>query len=195
MLFNLVGGGLHPINEMEISTFKELNRKVVEAGFASEIEWQEQVTMCSDASEFASQAVWVIISSGMKNQIARIISNRIFEALQDGKPLGSVFKHKGKVEAIEYIFSHSQELFKGYINAGDKLTYLETLPFIGGITKYHLAKNLGDDVVKPDRHLVRIAEQYGTTPEKLCWDIAVKTDCRIGTVDIIIWRAANLGFI
>jgi hypothetical protein len=180
---------------MDLVTFRELNRKVVEAGFEKEIYWQEHVSECADASEFAWNAVWVIISSGMNNQIARTIESRIVDAWNDCKPLDTAFKHKGKVKAIKYILDNSEKLFEHYLEADDKLSYLETLPFIGTITKYHLAKNLGEDVVKPDRHLIRIAKNEGKTPDQLCSELASQMGCKKATVDIIIWRAANLGFI
>ena len=34
--------------------------------------------------------------------------------------------------------------------------------------KFHLARNLGLDFAKPDRHLQRIAQSYNTTPQELC---------------------------
>jgi hypothetical protein len=51
------------------------------------------------------------------------------------------------------------------------------------------------DVCKPDRQLMRIAGRYRMTPEELCSTLAKKTGERIGTVDSVIWRAANLGMI
>ena len=75
------------------------------------------------------------------------------------------------------------------------MAYLESIPWIGGITKYHLAKNLGFDCCKPDRHLVRISKEYNTSPEELCKRISEATGDRVATVDLVIWRVANLGLI
>jgi len=180
---------------MDLATFRELNQKVIRAGYQNEIDWQQRVCQCQDFSEFAWQTIWVIISSGMKNQVARVIEERVIEAWQNGHPLSGAFKHKGKVKAIEYILDNQEALYKNYLVADDKLAYLEALPYIGQITKYHLAKNLGEDVVKPDRHLVRIAAQYNKTPDDLCAGLAKQLGCKKATVDIIIWRAANLGYV
>lgn len=180
---------------MDLVTFRELNRKVIEAGFEEEINWQQNIHECRDFSEFAWQTVWVIISSGMKNQIARKIEEIVVNAWMNQMPIGSVFNHRGKVDAIYYVLNNQERLYFEYQQTADKLAYLETIPFVGKITKYHLAKNLGLDVVKPDRHLVRIAKQYGKTPDQLCGDIASQLECKKATVDIIIWRAANLGYI
>lgn len=48
------------------------------------------------------------------------------------------------------------------------IEFCETLPRVGGITKYHLAKNLGVDVAKPDVWLERVAAKSGETVHELC---------------------------
>lgn len=180
---------------MKTDTFLQLRQRVIDAGYGEEIVWQEGLTPTNRAGVFFREYVWVVLSSGMKNQIARIIEDRIYEAWAGGKPTSSAFNHKGKVAAIDKVRGDMERYFFEYQQATDKLSYLASLPYIGNITKYHLAKNLGEDVVKPDRHLVRIAKSYDTTPFELCQKLSEETRYRIGTVDLIIWRAANLGFI
>lgn len=180
---------------MEATRFFELRQKVINAGYGEEIVWQESVTEPDTADEFMWQYIWVVISSGMKNQVARIIELRIINAYNNGKPINTAFRHKGKVKAIEYMMVNHDELFEQYLNNKDKLAFLKSLPWVGEITKYHLAKNLGEDIAKPDRHLVRIAHRYGETAQALCEKLAKETGYRIATVDLIIWRAANLGII
>ena len=180
---------------MESRQFYELRQKVVSAGFGEEIVWQESVTEPDTADEFMWQYIWVVLSSGMKNQIVRIIERRIVRAYNDGLPISSVFNHQGKVKAIEYMIANHDDLFEKYLEANDRLDFLKTLPYIGDITKYHLAKNLGEDVVKPDRHLVRIAQKFDTDCNTLCSRLADSTGYRKATVDLILWRAGNLGFI
>jgi hypothetical protein len=175
--------------------FKALVDRLVEMGYEKEISWQRELKPCADSAAFAGEAIWVILNSGMKEQIARKISKRIYEALDKGQPISSAFGHKGKVAAIEYVIVNRHSLFEQYGKAEDKLSFLQTIPFIGAITKYHLAKNLGHDCVKPDRHLARVAEQYGTTPDQLCENIAKETGEKKCVVDIVIWRACNLKLI
>jgi len=178
---------------MKVADFWQLRQKIVDAGFAEEIAWQESVTEPDTADEFMWQYIWVVLSSGMKNQVARIIEQRIVEAYNMGKPIGSVFRHKAKVKAIENMILNHDDLFEDYFEAENRLEFLKSLPYIGDITKYHLAKNLGEDVTKPDRHLVRIANKYGKTPSTLCEKLARETGYRVATVDLILWRAGNLG--
>jgi len=180
---------------MNTNDFLQLRQRVIDAGYGKEIVWQESLKPCDNANDFCYEYIWVVISAGMKNQIARQIFERIHETLLSGKGAGSVFHHQGKVTAIDAMWHTYRQKFQAYQEADDKLEYLKSLPWIGDITKYHLAKNLGMDVVKPDRHLVRIAKSYHTTPLELCQRLSQETRYRIGTVDLILWRAANLGYI
>lgn len=79
--------------------------------------------------------------------------------------------------------------------ADDKLAFCESLPWIGGITKYHLAKNFGADVAKPDVHLKRLADAAGCTAQALCDRLARETGYRVGTVDVVLWRACAIGLV
>jgi endonuclease III len=180
---------------MNQEEFWRLRQAVVDAGYGSEIIWQESCYKPFDSKDFMREYIWVVLSAGMKNQVVQMIEQRIYNAHNNGEPLGSVFKHKGKVKAIEFMFENHERIFKEYQEAPNCLDYLESLPFIGKITKYHLAKNLGEDVVKPDRHLVRIARSYNTTPQALCEKLSKETGYMKATVDLILWRAANLGLI
>ena len=180
---------------MRAIDYLKLKARLIDLGYAEEIDWAENVGPCQNYNIFAYEAMWVILNSGMKNQIARQIEQRIYHALNNNQPISSAFGHNGKVKAIEYILENKKRLFYEYENAEDKVEYLKSLPWIGDITKYHLAKNLGLDVCKPDRHLVRIAGKYNLTPIELCQRLADATGDRIGVVDIVLWRAGNLGII
>lgn len=178
---------------MDSKFYLKLKSELINRGYKGEIEWAENLELCNSAIDFFAKYMWVVISSGLKNQVARIIYDRIVVAMKQGKRPSEVFKHLGKTKAIESLFKNKDREFKAYQETSDKLSFLETLPWIGKITKYHLARNLGLDFCKPDRHLVRIAKTYNTTPDVLCKRLARETGDRIGTVDLVIWRAANLG--
>lgn len=179
---------------MKATKFYELRQRVLNAGFSDEIRWAENIK-CRHSADFFAEYVWVVISGGMKNQIAQKIYTKVMGAVIDRVPINTVFRHIGKVKAINQVLTSKEELYLEYLMDNEKLNWLETLPYIGKITKYHLAKNLGLDVCKPDRHLVRIANQYDTTPQQLCEKLARETGNKVAVVDQILWRAANLGFI
>lgn len=181
---------------MKLNTYIDLKEILINRGYASEIDWCEAVELCDNAETFALEAIWVIINGGMKNQVAEIIYKRVLEAIVSKQSISSAFKHPGKSRAIQIIIQSKEILYLNFIKSNDKIEYLQSyLPWIGKITKYHLARNLGLDVCKPDRHLVRIAENYNTTPHDLCKKISDAVGDRIGTVDVVLWRAANLGLI
>ncbi len=175
--------------------FTELINVVVQAGYGNEIDWQRNLKPCEESWKFANETIWVILNSGMKEQIARQIYNKVASAIDTGQDISEVFNHKGKVAAIKYVVDNYTELFHNYGLAEDRIAFLQTIPFIGTITCYHLAKNLGHDCVKPDRHLVRVAEQYKMSPDELCNKISEFSGEKKSTVDIIIWRACNLKFL
>jgi hypothetical protein len=62
---------------------------------------------------------------------------------------------------------------------------------MGPATSHHLAKNIGLDVVKADRHLLRIAEKAGyNCPDELCETISEYVGDKKSVVDVVIWRFA-----
>jgi hypothetical protein len=158
-----------------------------------DIVWAQEVQTPANPDQFALDAIFVICNSGMKNTVARGIFLRCTAALQEGRAVFGVFKHPGKAAAIETIWRDRERLWDAYLTAADKLAFLESLPWIGGITKYHLAKNFGADVAKPDVHLVRLAEREGCTVQALCERLAGELGLRVAAVDTVLWRACANG--
>ncbi len=175
--------------------YLSLKARVAASPYADDIRWAEEgIRPPQDPNAFLVEYIFVVVNSGMKAQIARQIYNRVFEALISGRSASTVFGHKAKAAAIDLVWKETDRFFEEYRAATDKLAYLETLPWIGPITKFHLAKNFGLDVVKPDRHLVRIAALSNETPDEMCRRIAQKTGDTVAVVDTVIWRAANQGW-
>lgn len=158
-----------------------------------DIAWSENIRPPKNAEDFALEAVWIICCSGMKETVARKIEERILDAIRDGVPVTNVFGHRGKAAAIETIWKERHRLYQEFIIADDKLSYLETLPWIGKITKFHLAKNCGVDCAKPDVHLQRLADRENTSVHEMCAKLAGQTGYRIATIDVILWRACATG--
>jgi thermostable 8-oxoguanine DNA glycosylase len=69
---------------------------------------------------------------------------------------------------------------------------LTNLPYIGKITCYHLARNIGLlDSVKPDLHLVRAAKYWGYNDcEEMCRDVQPE-GTPLGIVDLILWYSLS----
>jgi len=180
---------------MKVERYLDIKHTVMEAGHTDDIDWCEDVKPCSCAVDFFLEYLWVVCNSGMKYEIAQIIYKKILTAIIGHRDVSEVFNHAGKCKSITFVKDNKESLFKQYGEASDKIAFLSTLPHIGPITKYHLARNLGLDVCKPDRHLERIAGMYDTTPHALCDRLAQITGDRVGTVDIVLWWAGKMGLV
>ena len=184
---------------------------VLQQGFAREIDWQENLSFLEfTENDFLREAAWVILSTGMRESVIRGKFLGISEAFrqwrsareilrnrnQCQKQAMKMFGHLGKISAIIDIAQEVDDVGfdsvrKCIIEEG--VEYLGKFHFIGPVTRYHLAKNLGLDVVKPDRHLVRISKvALFSSPHELCQKISYLTGDRLGVVDLVIWRYATI---
>ena len=178
-----------------LEQFRRIEAAVRDAGYGDAIAWSEGIAPPATATEFAEHAIYVICNSGMKNSVAVAIHRRCMAALRGGGSATAKYGHPGKAFAIDRIWRERAALFEAHLVADDKLAFLATLPWIGPITVYHLAKNLGGDFAKPDVHLNRLAAAEGCTAQKLCERLARDTGYRAATVDTILWRACEQGII
>ena len=178
-----------------LDRFREIEAAVRAAGYSDAIKRSETPIAPASAYEFAAGAIYVIANSGMRNSVARPIFERCMIALEATDSCKAVFGHPGKSAGIDLIWAERDRLFAEYLAAEDKVTFLQTLSWIGPITKFHLAKNFGGDFAKPDVHLNRLADAEGTTAQALCERLAAETGYRAATVDLILWRACADGII
>jgi len=192
-----------------VELFIEAYKFLVENGYESEIAWCEKRVPFSQIDEqvFLREYAWVILNAGFRYEVIRSKWASLYKAFhrfipfkivedreQVRKNALAVFGYRRKIDAIidmaEKIWTEGFEAsFRPQIEA-DTLNYLATLPFIGEVTKYHLARNLGFDHIKPDRHLVRLADKYGMTPFEMCNLIhdGIGGEIRLGTIDLVLWR-------
>lgn len=181
---------------MTAADYATVRASVIDAGYGREVEWAQTVAPPASAFALFCEYGWVVVNSGMKNQVAERIWGRILAAIEEERPVAEVFRHPGKVVAIQAALDGRQQRFAEYgvaLGEGRVVEWCESLPWIGGITKWHLAKNLGYDCAKPDRWLERVATAAGESVPGLCERLAAESGDRIGTVDLVIWRACNLG--
>jgi hypothetical protein len=186
-------------------------REIRAAGFSWEIEWQNNrnFTQFSE-QEFLRETAWVILCSGFREASVRKRFDYISLCFCDWESASEItnnrstcvataisgFKNHRKINAIADVASivHDQgfEALRVDIQKAP-IERLTRLPFIGSITSWHLAKNLGFNVAKNDRHLARIADSCGyEDAQALCTAISVKTGVATSTVDIVLWRHAVL---
>ena len=205
--------GKHPADydSSIIMSYLCIKESVIESGYSGEIDWQTKVNFESlSESEFLREYAWVVLSSGMRESVVRGLFCTFSKAFYDWK-LSSlsgrnvktarkralrVFNSERKVDAIVYAINTINEIgfasFKRSMSSSP-LTGLRTLPYIGPITCFHLAKNIGVDVAKPDRHLSRLSKSLGYDDvQDLCEAISSVTGDKISVVDLILWRYATI---
>ncbi len=149
---------------------------------------------------FWSEYLWVVYCSGFTPKVITGKFNGLMNAYGPWDFLTSwtfiwsrvqpVFanrvKCKNALKCRELMKSSGWDNFRAaYCTSIDEL---QQLPFIGAVTKYHLARNIGFDAVKSDLHLVRLARTYGfAEPDDLCYFLGGFSDERIGVVDFVLW--------
>ncbi|OFV94720.1 MAG: hypothetical protein A3F68_08240 [Acidobacteria bacterium RIFCSPLOWO2_12_FULL_54_10] len=184
---------------------------VVARGFAWEIDWQAERRLDRiDESEFLRESAWTVLSAGFRETVVRRLFPPICDAFLGLKSAAviqanrvgcrraalRVFNNHRKIDAIVdiacVVADSGFEVIRRRIQEED-VRFLQTLPYIGSITAFHLAKNLGLPVVKPDRHLQRIAKAAGFgSPRELCELISECVGEPVQVVDIVLWRYATL---
>ncbi|BCB22015.1 hypothetical protein [Bosea sp. ANAM02] len=164
------------------------------AGWANgDIEWAENIQPPQDPEAFALETIFVICNSGMRFTVAQKIFDRVKWALQAGNSAADVFGHKAKAAAMDTIWQTRAQLYRDFMASKDRMAFLRAIPWIGPTTVFHLGKNFGEQVAKPDVHLVRLGKLWSKEPQALCEELANMTGLRVATIDTLLWRACATG--
>jgi hypothetical protein len=136
-------------------------------------------------------------------------SARLYETLL------SIFNNRNKISAIVKLWKNRKTYRDDYYalpgNLDAKLSYIATLPHIGKITANHLARNLGENIVKYDIWIQRLAAKE-TPDENLidngnlhprikesCDEMFAKlersTGLPRGYIDVVLWKSCQNGLI
>jgi len=179
-------------NETLLEIYEYIKKEVIKKGFEKEINWYKTLPSLDQVTKwfFFREYVWVVLNSGMKNKIAE----KIFATFwNEGDFNFEAIKHPNKNKSIKEVYNKLDRYFTNFKNSKNILMYLETLPHIGPITKFHLAKNLGYNCGKPDRHLERIISFFeSSSVQDFCKDVSEISNDKISVVDYIFWRFATL---
>ncbi|MBR6010318.1 MAG: hypothetical protein IKP35_02775 [Alphaproteobacteria bacterium] len=166
--------------------------------------------------EFASAVSYVILAGGFSQKTAKAIHKIIMEKMPESprlEELLKIFNNKNKVKAIMKVWYNREKFCDGYYKCkslDDKLKYLENLPHIGKITAHHLARNLGENVVKYDIWIQRLGVLYGGNTDlaqkidngkldeqvKKCCDdmfehLEQETNLPRGYIDVVLWKSCQ----
>jgi hypothetical protein len=129
-------------------------------------------------TDLLREAAWVILCGGFREATVRRIFGHIslcffdWESAAEITAAGNacvaaaraVFNHTRKLSAILEVAKRVEHAGFGNLKRSimkEPVTELRRFPYVGQVTAWHLAKNLGFDVAKPDRHLVRLAQTHG----------------------------------
>lgn len=171
-----------------------------------------------DADTFASHCAYVILAGGFSQQTAKKIHEKIMNYMRvsgaEFDALIQIFNNKNKINAICKIWNNRKQLrdeYYGLKSLDDKLNYLQKLPHIGKITANHLARNLGEDVVKYDVWIQRLGCVFANknlpidngdlSPEikdacdAMFAHLKRETGLPRGYIDVVLWKGLQQGLI
>jgi hypothetical protein len=194
-----------------VEGYRKCKKLVINAGFKAEIEWQSTVNIEQlTESTFLREHAWVTLSSGMKEKVVRTVFQKFSQIFYNWKSAEmitknedlcretafEIFANNKKIDAIlqtsRIISTYGFEVIKKSIMETPEKILME-FPYIGPITYFHLAKNIGVHVAKPDRHLSRLVKELNiSSVQTLCSYIGERTGDTIPVVDIVLWRYATI---
>lgn len=204
--------------------FFDLDARLRGAGLDSDVQSFDEILQnlrarkIYDADALAGHCVYVILAGGFSQVTAKKIYQKIMESLRefgaDYNRLIELFNNKNKVSAICKIWENRAEICNMYYtlkSLDDRLAYLQKLPHIGKITANHLARNLGEDVVKYDIWIQRlgcafVGKKLPIDNAKLSPDVKCacddmfahlkrETGLPCGYIDVVLWKSCQVKLI
>lgn len=148
--------------------------------------------LMTNFDDFFYEYVYVVMASGFKGKIAARLTPELVKCHGDMGKMQQIFKNQRKLDSIKKVWDMKndwEDLRKSFKTVND----LMKLPYIGEITKYHLARNIGLlSCAKPDLHLCKwVGKITGKNDEEtvsmVTQAIADKVGRKQGTVDFALW--------
>ncbi len=207
--------------------FFDLDKRLRDMGLDSDAQTFDEIKQnlsCPkkcNPDEFAEQVIYVILAGGFSQKTAKKIHQKIMNCLVNNifnyNELLNIFNNKNKIKAVCEVWNNRQDFRNHYYSLCDldsKISYLQKLPHIGKITANHLARNLGEDVVKYDIWIQRLGALYAgdvdlqekidnkklsSEIKKACDDmfgrLVKETGLPRGYIDVVLWKACQNGLI
>jgi hypothetical protein len=198
--------------ELALETFNRALEYLRSNNLLWEADWQK--TRCPaqfSETDFLREAAWVILCTGFREAVVRRSFDYISLSFCDWESASAIvasasacrasalaaMRNTKKMDAILAVAGRVQSLGFARLRRRilkNPIVELQKLPFIGPVTSFHLAKNLGFQVAKPDRHLARMALRLGfNDAQELCESIGRACNETVQVVDIVLWRYAANG--
>lgn len=168
--------------------------------------WRSEQPGSRTDQDLLAEYGWVVVSCGMTAHVTSKLWPGLTEAFHRWEPAAvaarpvdvrvaalGVLKHPRKIGAI---LDFAEELARGpglmarlaSRPVKELLAYLQTLPWVGERSRYHLARNLGWDVVVKTGPVPRLAAFLQTSPDDLVAATAQEVGERVRTVDLVLWN-------
>lgn len=194
----------------DAKTYFEKARVFTERFYGQDIKQMQLISWDEvQPSLFFEEYVWVVCATGFSAKAVGKFVGRLIDKLGWFDELAKeefsdvfnrtrgILNNEAKIKAIhqtakiiwEGMKDPGWEKFKQeYMASPEKL---QKFPYIGKVTCYHLARNIGLlDAVKPDLHLVRMAKHWGYEDcVSMCKDVQPE-GMPLGIVDYIFWMTA-----
>lgn len=179
-----------------------------------------------NSNEFAYECIYVILAGGFSQKTAKKIHLKIINVLYNSKEtkfdnlyniLIKLFNNKNKISAVVKIWLNREDITENYYSKKsleERLLFLSKLPHIGRITVNHLARNLGENIVKYDIWIQRLGVLYSKNfslydrinngkldndIKSVCDDMFLfmekETNLPRGYIDVVLWKACQNGLI
>lgn len=194
------------VKHNEAMNFYKTARKAIDCSpFVSEVCLLNEPVLV-DESSFLRESAWVVLNSGFRESTVRTKFDFISLAYFDWESAHEIVRNAKLCEELAYeVFANKSKLraisniaaiiidrgFAEFWRDVESEAYvtLQTLPYIGPVTAWHLMKNLGFNVSKPDRHLRRCADAFGfQTGQEMCNFLSRATGDSVAAVDHVVWR-------
>lgn len=216
---------MEKIAEINSVIFNYLQLRLVELGFDSDRKNFREIRDILNKqpvftpNKFAYECFYVICVAGFKQDYAKAMCNKIISFIETNgqnfteEQLLEIYGNKMKVHAIKNVWDNREIYQKEFYNIetiNEKVEFLRSLPHIGNITKYHLARNLGLNFVKYDIWIQRLGVAlYGdesfidrVNNSKLLPEIKYYCDImfdklhdetgeKVGFIDVVLWRSCQ----
>lgn len=148
--------------------------------------------LMTDFNDFFYEYVYVVLASGFRAKTAARLTPELVKCRGDMEKMQEIFKNQRKLDSIKKVWDMRNN-WEELRNSMKSVDDLMNLPYIGGITKFHLARNIGLlSCAKPDLHLCKWVKKITGNEEEevvsiVTQAIADKLQRKQGTVDFALW--------
>jgi 3-methyladenine DNA glycosylase Tag len=196
------------MEKKKLDSFYKKAYGYVEEEHPEELKWAQEMSESTfknlKSKTFLAEYCWVVFAAGFKVDIVEEKFPDLKAAykgfdldklsrMRSIKPVLEIINHEQKAQAVldgaKQIHEEGFSKFKKRLKEGG-MNALQSLPYIGGITQKHLAKNIGlADVAKDDVWLERVKDKYSAdSVEELVDYLSAKFKQSKHVVDVVLWR-------